>query len=119
MKVEIHLFKLGYQIISLAGLAMTMGCSSDPCENLCRQVSSSLNRCIAEWPVTWSDFDSTRASVYRQACEDRWYAGRSTLEGRELDDAYEQCEESSSDLSGMGELRCDYLRAIYLADPSF
>ena len=56
-------------------------------------------------------------SIKESNCESRWFANRSGLESRELDDAYEQCEESAALLDKMGSDDCNYLRAIYLADP--
>ena len=97
--------------------AFLAGCATDPCESLCTDVSNSLNQCLKDWPTNWTEFDYSSAGNYRSNCESRWFANRSGLESRELDDAYEQCEESAALLDKMGADDCNYLRAIYLADP--
>ena len=94
------------------------GCTQDNCLLLCEQLTNQISTCISKWPTDWADFDATRKLEFETECTNRWYAERSELEGRELSDAQDQCEESTVILKSM-EQRCDQLRAIFLADPSY
>lgn len=116
--------RVGGSIPSLATLALTLtftlltsaGCQSDHCEELCRQTSFSLRRCIDEWPITWDDLDANGRNAFQNACSTRWEQTTSALEARELEDALEQCNETMTLLNEMkrdGTL-CDQLRAIYI-----
>ena len=117
--------RVGGSIPSLATLpslllflaAMTAaGCQSDQCEDLCRQTSFALRRCIDEWPITWNDLDANGRNAFQNACSTRWEQTISTLEARELEDALEQCSETMDQLDEMRQdgTLCDQLRAVYI-----
>jgi len=95
-----------------------LSCIQDPCETLCVNISSSLDECLEEWPVDWSEFDVVRKEYFQQSCLNLWAVERSNLEARQLDDAYEQCTESLEYFKDESHT-CDHLRAIYLAEPYY
>ncbi len=95
---------------------LLFGCKPDPCEGLCQRTTNRLAACMQDWPVDWDDFDSTSRANFRTRCDNRWDEVRSGLEPRELEDARDQCEEASSELTRLrreGE-DCDHLRALYI-----
>lgn len=97
-------------------LTTATGCQNDHCEDLCRQTSFALKRCIDEWPITWNDLDANGRNAFQNACSTRWEQKISTLEARELEDALEQCSETRELLDEMlqDDTTCDQLRAIYI-----
>lgn len=101
----------GYGLLFV--VLMYMGCTQDPCVLLCEETANIVDECLEDWPATWSDIGAASRQEFSDSCRNQWAAERSTLEPRALDDAYEQCEESTTYLSGNTQ-RCDQLRAIYL-----
>ena len=89
------------------------GCATDPCAQLCEQTADQLDICLQQWPATWSEVGSDSREGFVDACTNQWSAERSVLEPRALDDAYEQCEESTTYMPNNSQ-SCDQLRAIYL-----
>ena len=116
--------RVGGSIPSLATLAflavfalpLMAGCQTDHCEALCTQTSFALRRCLDEWPITWNDLDANGRNAFQNACSTRWDQTTSELEARELEDALEQCNETSELLVEMRQdgTLCDQLRAIYI-----
>ena len=100
------------------GLLFT-GCASDHCKELCEDVAFALDQCMIEWDVQWTILEKDRAASFSDDCRNIWYAERSELEGWELEDAEEQCEEAVLSLNEMNVAKCDSLRAIYLASPTY
>jgi len=97
-------------------LFFVFGCQSDNCERLCAETSTALRECVSQWPATWDDLDATGRVNFQNTCTTTWSQTQSSLEARELEDALEQCEETSLLLTQMdadGSL-CDQLRAIYI-----
>ena len=88
-------------------------CTQDPCALLCEETANTIEECLEAWPATWNDIGSTSRQDFSDSCSNQWAAERSVLEPRALDDAYEQCEESTNYLY-INAQRCDQLRAIYL-----
>jgi hypothetical protein len=99
-------------LIGLLGL----GCSPDPCTELCKDSSEALGACIDEWSMDWEDFDAENQQDFQDRCSNRWGEVRSDLVARELEDAREQCDEARIALraSIRDEASCDLLRTLYL-----
>jgi hypothetical protein len=92
------------------------GCDPDRCEQLCRLTANRLEACMEGWSMDWEDLDTSTKANFRRQCTNRWSEVRSDLESRELEDAHEQCEETSleiADLQAQGE-DCDHLRSLYV-----
>jgi len=101
------------------GLALALvGCGQDACESLCKDTARRLEDCVSQWPTDWGELDAKNQRDFRTTCQDRWSESRADLEPRELDDALEQCDDSTTALAVMGRGRttCDQLRALYLGD---
>jgi hypothetical protein len=92
------------------------GCKPDPCEQLCDRVANRLSECMQDWPIGWDDLDATSKANFRKRCNNRWDEVRSRLEPRELEDAREQCSETSQALTRLRAENevCDQLRAVYV-----
>ena len=99
-------------------LLISLGCVTEPCEQLCADLSNELDECLDDWPADWTEFDVARKEYFQQRCLNLWAVERSQLEARELDDAYEQCLETTAYFSENLDL-CAQLRATYLADPYY
>ena len=112
--------RVGGSIPSLATFFITIlagaGCGADPCDQLCRSTTIELGACIDEWSMQWEDFDASGRLNFRRRCLNRWGEVRSSLESRELEDARDQCEESSLELAQRVSegSSCDVLRALYV-----
>ena len=84
-----------------------IGCQNDPCMTLCQDISNQLRSC------DWSNLNNAELRSLRVSCQNRWQIKRGRVDGRILEDAYEQCELTLEDLEAAKE-PCDVLRAIYL-----
>lgn len=109
MRICNIVFPLGYTLCA---------CSEDPCNQLCNDISSALDVCLSEWPATWTDLGASSKVDFSKTCSNVWAAERSVLEPRELDDAYEQCDESLNYVSN-NQYLCDQLRALYLLPKTY
>ena len=89
------------------------GCSTDPCEQLCNKVTTSISGCLDEWGASWDLLGASSKSDFRQRCIDEWQTGRSDMEPREIDLAEEECTNARIELNG-DSLHCEELRALYL-----
>ena len=83
------------------------GCQNDPCMTLCQDISNQLRSC------DWSNLTNAELRSLRVSCQNRWQIKRGRVDGRILEDAYEQCELTLEELEAAKE-PCDVLRAIYL-----
>jgi hypothetical protein len=83
---------------------------------LCVSATSQLGTCMTDWSMEWEDFDASSRANFRRRCKNRWGEVRSGLESRELEDAREQCQETSFELAERSAegTECDLLRAMYL-----
>ena len=95
---------------------VTVGCGQDTCNDLCVEMSWRFRACVREWPEDWSEFEARGRSSFRKACQNQWADERAELESWELDDALEQCTETSIALrqADNRDAACDELRALYL-----
>jgi hypothetical protein len=112
--------RVGGSIPSLATFFLSgviaVGCDPDPCDQLCRSATSQIGACMDDWSMEWEDLDASGRANFRRRCLNRWGEVRSSLESRELEDARDQCEETSFELaerSAEGS-SCDLLRALYV-----
>ncbi|HND30594.1 MAG TPA: hypothetical protein PLA94_11365 [Myxococcota bacterium] len=99
------------------------GCSSDPCEQLCVDLTSAIRRCRVAWGTSWEVLGASGATEYRNLCVRQWQNARTGLEPREIDLAEAQCDDARLDLADLvaadqegdlSDLDCDVLRALYL-----
>ena len=112
--------RVGGSIPSLATFLflgfIAAGCDPDPCDQLCRSTTSQLGVCMTEWSMGWEDFDASGQANFRRRCLNRWGEVRSGLESRELEDARDQCAETSVELAQRiaEDSSCDLLRTMYI-----
>ena len=112
--------RVGGSIPSLATFflfgGILIGCDPDPCDQLCRSATSQLGECMEDWSMEWEDFDASGRANFRRRCLNRWGEVRSGLESRELEDARDQCAETSVELAERSAegTSCDLLRAMYI-----
>ena len=108
----------GVCLTSLLLLANVVGCKPDSCETLCRTTANRLGTCLDAWDVDWGIVDANSKRSYRLACERQWSEERTSLEGREFDDALEQCDEAISGLNQTLQdgTTCDTLRALLFTE---
>ena len=99
-------------------VATSVGCGQDTCDELCVEMSWRVSACVRDWPEDWSEFEARGRNSFRKACQNQWADERAQLESWELDDALEQCTETSNALRQADNrgAACDELRALYL-DP--
>ena len=92
------------------------GCGQDTCDELCNEMSWRLSACVRDWPEDWSAVGARGRTNFRRACQNQWADERSQLESWELDDALDQCSETSTALRRSDDrgTACDELRALYL-----
>ena len=99
------------------------GCSSDPCEQLCVDLTAAIRRCRVAWGTSWEVLGGSGDTEYRNLCVRQWQNARTDLEPREIDLAEAQCDDARLDLAALVEadqegdlsdLDCDVLRALYL-----
>ena len=93
--------------ISLFSIFFT-GCQEDPCELLCQDITNRIRDC------EWSNLTSAELRSLRVSCQNRWVIRRGNVDGRILEDAYQQCNLALDDFESSEDV-CDELRAIYLA----
>ena len=112
--------RVGGSIPSLATFfllgVLGLGCSPDPCTELCKETTDALGVCMTDWSYDWEDFDSANRSDFQDRCTNRWGEVRSNLVARELEDARGQCREARAALEQAiadGE-DCDLMRATYI-----
>ncbi len=93
-----------------------IGCGQDTCDELCVEMSWRMSACVREWPEDWSEVGARGRPNFRRACQNQWADERAQLESWELDDALDQCSETSTSLRRADErgTACDELRALYL-----
>ena len=113
--------RVGGSIPSLATIfsfsaVLLLGCSPDPCTELCEDTTEALQQCLGEWSLDWEDFDASSQSDFQERCSNRWGEVRSNLVARELGDARDQCRETQLAIEASVETEesCDLLRAIYV-----
>lgn len=87
------------------------GCSSDPCEQLCRDVTAEIRGCRESWGADWEILGATGQRDFRVACIEQWQTERSQMEAREIEIAEEACDDAREELTRLG---CVELRALYL-----
>ena len=92
-------------------LALASGCSTDPCEQLCDDVTLQIRRCRESWGLEWEVLGADSRLQLRQQCVDQWQNERSNLEPREVDIAEARCEDGIVELDASD---CESLRALYL-----
>ena len=92
------------------------GCGQDACDELCAEMSWRMRSCVREWPEDWSELGARGRPNFRRACLNQWADERAQLESWDLDDALDQCSETSAALRRADErgTTCDELRAMYL-----
>ena len=107
---------LATTFILLAVAALLGGCGSDPCDELCTEMSWRVAACVRDWPEDWSELGAGGRPSFRRACQNQWADERARLESWELDDALDQCAETSTALrrADARDTTCDELRALYL-----
>lgn len=91
-------------------LPLLIGCSDDPCEQLCQSVGQRFGGCIEEWDASWEFFGATRQREFVTSCQEEWTEVRVDLEVRQIDASEDACEDALGDLGG---LSCAELRALY------
>ena len=85
--------------------------SSDPCEQLCRDITSHIRRCSSSWGMDWQDLGAKKQDAFLSHCVQEWKVDRATMEPRELDQAHSECQDGQTEQQNLG---CDELRALYL-----
>ncbi len=92
------------------------GCGQDSCDELCAEMSWRMSLCVDEWPEGWSEVGARGRNNFRRACQNQWADQRAQLESWELDDAFDQCDETSVALRRADNrgTTCDELRALYI-----
>jgi len=95
---------------------MLGACGSDSCDELCVEMSWRVSACVRDWPEDWSEVGARGRNNFRRACQNQWADERAQLESWELDDALDQCDETSSALRRADNrgTACDEIRALYL-----
>ncbi len=112
--------RVGGSIPSLATFSLFVvlgvGCSPDPCTELCKDTTMALGVCMSDWSLDWEDFDAADREDFQERCTNRWGEVRSNLVARELEDARGQCREAKAALEDaqLESEDCDLLRATYI-----
>jgi hypothetical protein len=92
------------------------GCGQDSCDELCVEMSWRMSACVRDWPEDWSEVGARGRRNFQRACQNQWADERAGLESWELDDALDQCNETSTALRRADNrgTACDEIRALYL-----
>ena len=97
------------KIATLSCLGLITGCA-DPCIRTCSSAANAVDDCVEDWSMDWGDLGANGKTQFQDNCEQSWARSASTLESRELEQAFLQCEIVNDEIN---ELTCDDLLVLY------
>ena len=97
------------RLASVAFLIQALGCS-DPCIRTCSNAANAVGECVNDWSLDWGDLGANGKTQFKDNCEQSWARTAATLESRELEQAFLQCESVNEE---MNDLTCDDLLVLY------
>jgi len=82
---------------------------SDRCEDLCSELSFTIDDCMPS-AFDWPDFGASSRQAWAGECRRDWERLRTDLSSRELELALDECRQTREDLPGW---TCDEVMALY------